>query len=242
MFSPGIVRMKSLAVFLMMFISWQSQANIIISGTRVIYNEKEKEVTVKLSNSGTLPVVAQSWLDNGDINARPEGISVPFIITPPINRINAGKSQTLRVSYTASQTLPKDKESVFWLNVLEIPGMKKDAAANRLQIAFRTRVKLFYRPTALADKAKASEAAEKLTWQIDNGQLKANNASPYYVSLASVTINSAGRKESIEGEMVTPQQSQAFKFKDAALLRPGATITYEYVNDWGAVKLVNTQL
>ncbi len=54
--------------------------------------------------------------------------------------------------YTASSVLPKDRESVFWFNVLEVPP-KPDAAtvANQslLQLAFRTRIKLFYRPEAL---------------------------------------------------------------------------------------------
>lgn len=37
--------------------------------------------------------------------------------------------------------LPVDRESVFWLNVKEIP--KKSAEENVLQIAVRSRIKLF---------------------------------------------------------------------------------------------------
>lgn len=67
--------------------------------------------------------------------------------------------------YTASSVLPKDRESVFWFNVLEVPP-KPDAAtvANQslLQLAFRTRIKLFYRPEAL--KGNPSEAPLALKW------------------------------------------------------------------------------
>jgi chaperone protein EcpD len=227
---------------LLALVSWQSQANVIINGTRVVYAGNEKEVTVKLSNTGTLPVLVQSWIDSGDVDAKPDRIQVPFTLTPPINRINPNKSQTLRISYTATPALPENKESVYWLNVLEIPALKDDAAPNRLQVAFRTRIKIFYRPTAIADRGKASEAAEKLAWSIEGNQLKVTNSAPYFVSLVSVTLKQGGRQYSVEGEMVAPQGSQRFTIKGSPQVQAGAVISYEYVNDWGAVKTVNYTL
>jgi|SRR5471030_2145405 len=73
--------------------SVSSWASIIITGTRVIYPSAEKEVTVKLNNVGVYPVLVQSWIDNGDVNAKPENISVPFILTPPINRVEQGQTE-----------------------------------------------------------------------------------------------------------------------------------------------------
>lgn len=96
-------------------------ASVVISGTRVIYSSEAKDVTVKLNNVGKAPVLIQSWIDDGDMTVKPENIRVPFILTPPINRVDPGKGQTLRLSYTGA-ALPMDKESVFWLNVLEIPA------------------------------------------------------------------------------------------------------------------------
>ncbi|PJI52023.1 molecular chaperone EcpD, partial [Methylobacterium radiotolerans] len=51
------------------------------------------------------------------------------------------------------EPMPQDKESVFWLNVLEIPPKDK-ANQNLLQMAFRSRIKLFYRPAGLKGKAE----------------------------------------------------------------------------------------
>src|SRR5471030_1759277 len=114
----------SLGALLFCLVSVSSWASIVITGTRVIYPSTEKEVTVKLNNVGVSPVLVQSWIDNGDVNAKPENISVPFILTPPINRVEQGKGQTLRINYTGTP-LPVNKESVFWLNVLEIPAKAK---------------------------------------------------------------------------------------------------------------------
>lgn len=242
MLAQSIRTVKILTLWLLALLSWQLQANIIVSGTRVVYAGNEKEITTKLSNTGSLPVLVQSWIDDGDINAKPDTIQVPFILTPPINRINPNKSQTLRMSYSGTPALPEDQESVYWLNVLEIPALKEGTAANRLQVAFRTRIKIFYRPVALADRAKAFEAAEQLTWSVDGGQLKVMNTSPYFVSLVSVTLKQGNRQSSVEGEMVAPRANKLFAIKDIALARAGAMISYEYVNDWGAVKTVNYPL
>ena len=223
-------------LFVFGFMSFQTPASIVVSGTRVVYPGNEREVTVKLSNNGKGPVLVQSWVDKGNVEARPEKIQAPFILTPPVNRINPDKSQTLRLSYTGSPALPEDKESVYWLNVLEIPPVTKDVAPNRMQVAFRTRIKLFYRPAALSDRVKAAEAAEKLIWTVSGGELKATNNSPYFVSLVSVTLSQGSRNTSADGEMVSPQDSYRFRMKDTALLHSGTTVSWEYINDWGAVK------
>lgn len=218
-------------------------ASIVINGTRVVYTGNDREVTIQLSNVGQSAMLVQSWIDTGDADEKPENIRVPFILTPPINRIDPNKSQTLRLSYTASPTLPENKESIYWLNVLEIPPIADNhISPNRLQVAFRTRIKLFYRPAALADSASAEEAAGKLTWSFANGKLLANNASPYYVSLVSVTVQHEGKPFSIEGAMVPPGGARQFSFKGVNQLVGGTAISYEYINDWGAIKTVKAVL
>lgn len=223
-------------------VAWSSHASVIVNGTRVIYNGNEKEVSVRLTNTGTLPVLVQSWIDEGDMNARPDRIRTPFTLTPPINRINADKSQTLRISYTGSPALPQDKESVYWLNLLEVPASKKDETLNKLQVAFRTRIKLFYRPAALTDKAKVTEAAEKIKWTFSGGKLIASNSSPYFISLVSVSLKNAGKNGSIEGEMVPPMGSYTFNLPASVRAGTGSLLTYEYVNDWGALRKVEYTL
>jgi chaperone protein EcpD len=201
-------------------------ASIVITGTRVIYPSDAKEVSVKLNNAGKQPVLIQSWIDRGDADAKPESIKVPFILTPPINRVEAGKGQTLRISYTG-EALPTDKESVFWLNVLEIPAKNQvNTTENYLQMAFRSRIKFFYRPVGL--QGDANDAANVVTWTGKGSSLLASNPTPYYVSLVTLSVN--GRK--IEGSMIAPYSTLTVKLPGNA----GNKITGEYVNDYGAIR------
>lgn len=226
---------------ILLFCSFGAHSNIIINSTRVIYNENENEITLKLTNNGTMPALAQSWIDDGDANASPEKINVPFIITPPINRIDADKSQTLRISYTGVKAQSK-REKIYWLNILDIPAAKNENLQNKLQIAYRTRLKLFYRPSSLSGGEGAAKAAEEIKWTINNGQLRANNKSPYYVSLVSVSIMNGTSSASVAGEMLAPDEEKNFKFNRTDLVKPGASINYAYVNDWGAVKQVSINI
>ncbi|WP_272539742.1 fimbrial biogenesis chaperone [Providencia sp. PROV197] len=230
---------------LILFFSFSSQGSVVVNGTRVIYSGNEKEVTVKLSNKGEYPVLVQSWIDDGDQNALPENINVPFFLTPPINRIEPNKSQTLRISYTGNKDHLKNEESIYWLNVLEIPPAPKaddSQIENNLQIAFRTRIKLFYRPEIINNKVSAAKAAEELTWSISNGELVAYNNSPYFISLISIVLGNENRNDIIEGDMLYPHQSRKFKLQKGNISTIEKNITYEYINDWGAINKVNYSL
>lgn len=206
--------------------SMLASASVVITGTRVIYLSDAKEVTVKLNNVGSAPVLIQSWIDNGDMTAKPENITVPFVLTPPINRVEPNKGQTLRISYTGA-SLPTDKESVFWLNVLEIPAKAaKRGEENHLQMAFRSRIKLFFRPAGLS--GNANDAAKALTWSSKAGGVLASNPTPYYVSLISVKANG----KSVEGQMIAPGESKQFLLPSTNV---GNKVSIEFVNDYGAV-------
>ncbi|MCX8957835.1 fimbrial biogenesis chaperone [Erwinia psidii] len=200
-------------------------ASIVVNGTRVIYPASAREISVKMTNMGQRPLLVQSWIDDGDIKAKPENIHVPFVLSPPFNRVDAGKGQTLRISQT-DPDLPEDRESVFWLNVLEIPAKSaKTENINSLQMAFRTRIKFFYRPDNLG--GEADDSAKMLRWQQQGTQIVASNPTPYYASLVTVILN--GKK--VEGEMVAPFQSQPFSLSGKA----GDKVTGEFINDYGAL-------
>lgn len=232
---------KSFFISLLLIIPTWVNAGVIISGTRVIYNENEKEVTVKISNEGKVPVLIQNWIDTGNVDAKPETIQVPFVLTPPVFRIEPEKSQSLRIRFTGATVLPKDKESIYWLNVLEIPPNANTEVDNKLQIAYRSRIKLFYRPDALKDKIGAINAAENLQFSITGNKLKAINNSPYFVSLVSITL-ADNEKNPIDGEVVPPLGQHEFTLPNGVSAKLGSKIVYRYVNDWGAMKIVETKL
>jgi chaperone protein EcpD len=212
-----------------------AQANVVIAGTRVIYPADQREVTLRLDNRGELPALVQVWVDDGNKDTPIGQLKVPFVITPVISRIEARNGQTLRLSYTGNTQLPADKESVYWLNLLDIPPQSaKKQDANLLQMALRTRIKIFFRPSKL-DPEGAAAAIAALRWTPTNNGLQASNNSAYYVNIASVTYSNAGRKfSSVEGGMVAPGQTQLFKFNATDSDIPhGAQINYTAINDFG---------
>lgn len=221
-------RMGMLAVLLLSGV--QASASVVIGSTRVIYASDAKEVSVRITNGGQSPVLLQSWIDEGNREAKPADLNVPFVLTPPINRVEANKGQTLRISRLDS-SLPMDRESVFWLNVLEIPAKATQLAGeNQLQMAFRTRIKLFYRPVGLV--GHANDAAKALQWQRQGQKLAAVNPTPYYVNLVSLTMNG----KVVDGDMVEPYGSRLFN----APGKQGHQLSVSFVDDYGAINQFET--
>jgi len=216
-----------------------AQASVVVDGTRVVYISGKREVSVSLRNVGDVPSLVQIWIDAGDARARPDEASVPFVLTPPLFRLDPAKGQTLRLIYT-QQRLPNDRETIFWLNVLDIPprGPAADEALNRLEMAFRHRLKLFFRPANL--RGDAGDAPAAVIWTIarqDNkAVLEARNPTPYYISLADVEVCADGVTVAAQTDMLAPFASKQFPLaKPDRPLMGQITIRYGFVNDFGAI-------
>lgn len=208
-----------------------------MSGTRVVYPADQREVSVRLTNEGESPVLVQAWLDQGDPTVKPEHISVPFTLTPPVFRMDPQRGQTMRLMYT-KEPLPQDRESVYWLNVLEIPPKPANQEVNQLQLAFRTRIKVFFRPKELA--GSAAKAPSNVTWAltpIANGQtysLTATNPTPYAVSFSKVLLKSEDQTYIAESGMVKPFESVEFVLKNIKHpLQGRLQVLYQSITDYG---------
>ena len=220
----------------------RTEASVVIGGTRVVYPAQDKEVTVKLTNEGTSPALVQVWLDDGDEKSTPDTAKVPFTVAPPIFRIDPKQGQAVRVVYT-KEPLPTDKESVFWVNMLEVPPKSADDGKNRLQFAFRTRIKLFFRPQGLP--GETGTASDKLTWKLaaDEGGkgvvVQATNPTPYYVSFAHVGLKIGERSIEGEGGMVAPGKTESFPVPGLTTM-PGGDVQAEFstINDYGALNKI----
>lgn len=211
-------------------------ADVMISGTRVIYKEGSRDVSLNLDNRGTRSLLTQVWVDEGNDNASPQDIKAPFIVTPPIARIDGGRGQTIRLSFVPTQkSLPKDRESVYWFNVLEIPAKPKaEANQNTLQLAFRSRIKLFYRPAGLP--GEAAKAPEQLQWQVQkqgSGVVAhITNNSPYFISFNQASLETAGKSYELDTHMIAPKSSTDFLIKGLTSAAHGE-IVFSTINDMG---------
>ncbi|MFQ6365119.1 molecular chaperone, partial [Serratia marcescens] len=71
--------------------------------------------------------------------------------TPPLFLMQGKKENTLRIIDATNNALPKDRESLFWVNVKAIPSLDKaKQKENTLQLAITSRIKLLYRPQNLS--------------------------------------------------------------------------------------------
>ncbi len=219
-------------------------ASVVIHGTRVVFPSGEKEVSVRVSNEGSSPGLVQVWMDAGDINIKPDEAKVPFILTPPLFRIEPGKGQTLRMIHTR-EPMAQDKETVFYLNLLEVPPRPVDLEqdnANFMQMAFRTRIKVFYRPKALDSQEMYYRAPAQMAWTVVRDgpgyALEVKNPTPYYFSFISAglaSVTEGGRDVmNEEGGMVAPGGTARFALKDLkALPAAGQKVKFDFLNDFG---------
>ena len=212
-------------------------AEIIIHGTRVVYPSDAREVTLQLSNDGESPSLVQVWIDEGDPSSTPDQSKAPFILTPPISRVEGQKSQFIRItSLPIVDALSKTEESLFWLNVLDIPPKPSTSAQgknftpdNFLQLAVRSRIKLFYRPSDI--KQNVTLAPEKIQWRSQDSSLLAKNPTPFYITITSITQESAGETIDIlsEGLMLKPFSEQSVLLKSPST----QNMTFTTINDYG---------
>jgi chaperone protein EcpD len=210
-----------------------ADAGVVIVGTRIIYDAKDKDRTIQLNNQDDAPAMIQAWIDAGDADAKASEIRVPFVLTPPLARIEPRQGQSLRLLHAPQATpdLPTDRESVFYFNVLEIPP-RRDVAPdeNLLQLAVRSRIKLFYRPAGLLGKPR--EAAASLRWSrgrdADGEYLQVHNPSRYHVSLAAAKVSGAAVSEP---SMIAPGESRRMALDKA----PGAgqAVQFDWIDDYG---------
>ncbi|MFR9704725.1 molecular chaperone [Aeromonas sanarellii] len=211
-----------------------ANASIVIHGTRVIYNGDKKEATISITNKNKTPVLIQSWVDSGGGNSQVNEKDIPFIITPPINRVNPDNGQTLRIRYTGNPKLPSDKESVFWLNVLEIPAKTEGVSSqqNVLSLAFRSKIKIFYRPQGLS--GEAASAADNLKWSMESNGIRVTNPTQYHVSIVNVFANKkSGSAHDIPGRMIAPGETQFYDLKTNNIGLD--EVGFSTINDYGAL-------
>jgi len=211
-----------------------AHAEVQINGTRVIYPAGEPEVTVQVQNTGKSPRLLQVWTDGGDPNETAATGTAPFLVIPPLSRLEVGKGQALRLMFTGTD-VPQDRESVYWLNVLEMPPRPKPGTGmeNFMQFAVRTRIKIFYRPQGLP--GAPLDSIPRLTWHLvhEGGKsaLRCSNGTAYNVSFAEVRVEGSAREKMPSGGMCPAMGSATFPLEGT----PGAsgTLLFNAINDYG---------
>ncbi|EKY3192946.1 fimbrial biogenesis chaperone [Cronobacter turicensis] len=213
-------------LLLMLSVNNATAGGIVVGGTRIIYegNKKEAALSIK-NNSAASPFLLQSWVDNGDGKTRG-----PFMVTPPLFRIEPEEDRELRIAKTGS--LPEDRESLFYLNIRAIPPSSPEAV-NTLKLVVKTRIKLFYRPQALV--VDAQTAYQQLKFHLAEGHLLAENPTPFYMVFDSLKV---GATRIQNADMLAPFASQRFALPTK---ETGREVSWRVINDYGGVTKPETR-
>lgn len=197
-----------------------AHAGVVMGGTRVIFAEGKKEATLSVTNQDkTTPYLIESWIENADKNNHSR---VPFIVTPPLFRLDANKENLLRINYLG-MPLPKDRESVFWLNVKSISPTPRDKS-NQLQVNIKSKFKLFFRPKGLA--GNPADAWQDIAFRQQGNQLIAHNPTPYFVSFYTLSVNHQAINDP---GMIGPGEDRHWTVSHAG------PVSWSAINDYGGV-------
>lgn len=217
--------------YLLLCLALPAHAGIALSGTRVIYPADNKEVTLAVisSDTDTRPYLIQSFVDNSGPEGKEQSTDkAPFIITPPLFRLEAGQQSMLRIVKTGG-ALPEDRESVFWINVKAIPaddpGMK---GQNVLKMSIKNRIKLFYRPTSpVFSDSDVQGRFHGVKFRKIGKQLQVTNPTPYYLTFFSLSAGNA--PVDTTNMMVPPKGSISYSLPDNS----SDSIHWQWLNDFG---------
>ncbi|WP_156294482.1 fimbrial biogenesis chaperone [Serratia oryzae] len=228
-----------LTIFMMFIVVLKLQASTQLASTRIVFPADEREVTVQLYNPATNATLVQSWIDSGDRDVVPPKEDIPFLILPPLVRINPEQGAALKIIFTGQGKLPQDKETLFWLNVMDIPPLARGKSENHIQIAYRTRVKLFFRPAGL--RGSAEQAIKSVVWKTMHNEiddvLQGCNKSRFFVSInrISVIINNKNYTNELGGSIAPGECEEFSATAEGNTQSNNGAVAVEWINDYGMV-------
>lgn len=213
-------------------------AGVTIDGTRIIFPSNAKSINVQLRNGFNAPALVQTWIDHGNAMELPAADEIPFILNPSLTRVEAKKGQIIRIIPTQTETLPQDRESLYWFNILDIPPENQSLKnVDKLKFNVRTRIKLFYRPVNL--NIQPLQAYQRIQFKsINTQQLEINNPTPYFITLIQLQNSDKTQDYLKQSIILEPFNHTTISLKEALRHHD---ISYSIMDDLGNLQHFNTQ-
>jgi len=209
-------------------------AGLLTEGTRVIYPADSNGRTLRIANTNPWPVLVQPWVDQGE--GGPEAANAPFVALPAVFRLEPSATHHLNILYTG-KPLPEDRESLFWLNLYEIPPSDADADADeaRLTLTINTQLKLLYRPKGLdAPDDLAAQLQFRLDQQDGNWCVLAWNPTPWHASIIALSVDGADGPLAVDETdlLLPPFTSRCYRLR-AGTPDAGGGVHFSLIGDSG---------
>jgi fimbrial chaperone protein len=211
-------------------------ASVVMLNTRVIYPADAQSQTVQLTNNDNIPYVMQMWSDIDNPASTPDNADGPFVVVPALFRIEPKTGQSVRLVFTG-KNLPQDRESVFYLNTVQIPPRNTAGnAENQMLVVLRNRMKIFYRPKGIVGGTdKVSQQIQfSLSSTGKHWVLTAKNNSGYYASLINAMVMVGNKQIPFIPGMVPPKSQASWQIvKNGQSLAEAQKVKFTLVNDYG---------
>ncbi|MGU3525048.1 fimbria/pilus periplasmic chaperone [Enterobacteriaceae bacterium C23F] len=227
-------RRKSLSVYsrfilAAVLLSGAGRSLAIVNSTqsRLVFNEDSVAETLVLVNSERAPALVQVWGDDNQPLSLPDRISTPLVMVPPVFKLEAGESRNVRVMLLSRQSLPVDREKVYWLNIYQIPPNTQPQGREdkKVVLPIRIRLKVFIRPVGL--KAPEEDVGNHLVFDLKNKHsLQITNPTPYYQTIGSLALG----ETTMAPVMVDPQSSVTVPVPEGVSTK---TLSWSVIDDYG---------
>ncbi|WP_227614479.1 molecular chaperone [Acinetobacter sp. 'aerobic (ED)'] len=223
-------------------------AGILAEKTRIIFVNGQSSKNIMLANTNEYPVMLQTWVDRGEGN--PDATDIPFVALPPVVRIKQSSLQSVRIVSNGSQ-FPAEKESVFWLNLYEIPAIRrtdKENESHYMSLSMNTQIKIFYRPKGLKPldvSTLAKELKFSLKKKSDRVVLECANPTAYHASLINLQLLYGNNTLDINDEMdlmCYPKSKREYYISRDLPVSSNYILNYTLVDDLGVYQEFNKVL
>ncbi|EKM3981588.1 fimbria/pilus periplasmic chaperone [Salmonella enterica] len=218
-------------------------SGVTLGAARVIYPLNGNGVSLSVTNPQDIPVLVKSSVLDETMKKE-----APFIITPPLFRLDGGQRNSLNITRTGGD-YPADRESINWICVQGIPpepdsvwggdekqGSDKKKVSTSVQLIIGSCIRMFVRPESLSGNPVS--VADKVSWKVTGKTLTAVNPTPFYMSVSSLTFN--GAKLKMARSYIPPFAEEKIALPSGAAAK--GTLKWEVIGDYGEKREKTVQI
>ncbi|BCT32765.1 fimbrial protein StfD [Pseudomonas protegens] len=207
-------------------------AALALGSSRVIIQAPQTHAVVMVHNrSPHSPYLAQSWVENAQGHKAERS---PVVALPPIQRLEAMQDNQLNIRVLPRVAdLPQDRETLFYLNVREVPP--RSEGQEGIQVALQRRIKVIYRPQRIRPLTVGltSPWLSALTLsKEESGRFQLNNATPYHVTIIEAFNDASGASPVADFKPMEIPPYSVHRLEGGITLG-GQQPTLVYINDFG---------
>lgn len=223
---PTLCGALIVALLLPLLCAHANPGGISLNQSRIIFSAEDTVQNLTVKNSDPRAWLIQAQITGENVEA--ERSTPPFVITPPLSRVKGESQQLLRI-FAQPNTLPADRESLFYVSVSALPSQDQPVAAKeRLSVGLRFVLKLFYRPKGLGPMP--ADTACRLVISRHGQGIQVSNPTPYYQTLGALTLDKKTVDLDKQPSMVAPHSSLDLKTPHKA-----NQASWQTVNDFGGL-------